>query len=150
MRTCVCASDSDRRKGLVRMSDGIPNMLGHIAAAHAAGMSGPEALRAFNLRLDPSATEAEAEADLAEPMQLMARAEAHARRLEQMTDAERRAYAEAFVEDKEACASCRRRSARRTPRSGPNTSIRWRAPPPPHSPPRPPPPLRAPEAPREP
>ena len=101
MRTCVCASDSDRRKGLVRMSDGIPNMLGHIAAAHAAGMSGPEALRAFNLRLDPSATEAEAEADLAEPMQLMARAEAHARRLEQMTDAERRAYAEAVVEDKE-------------------------------------------------
>ena len=77
---------------------GMPDMMAHIASAYAAGMSGPEALRSFNSRLDPSATEAEAEADLAEPMQLMARAEAHARRLEQMTDAERRAYAEAFVE----------------------------------------------------
>ena len=80
---------------------GVPDLLGHIATAHAAGLTGPEALRSFYSRLEPSATEAEAEADLAEPMRLMAEAEAHARRLERMTDAERRAYAEAFVEGQE-------------------------------------------------
>ena len=80
---------------------GMPDLLAHIAAASGIGMTGAEALRSFHSLLEPSATEAEAEADLAEPMRLMAQAEAHARRLERMTDIERRAYAEAFVDGNE-------------------------------------------------
>ena len=75
----------------------LPDLLAHIATASGIGMTGPAALRSFYSLLEPSATEAEAEADLAEPLELVAMAEEHARSLERMTDLDRRAFAEAFV-----------------------------------------------------
>lgn len=56
-----------------------------------------EAVRRFFGVLKPLASDAELDADLAEPMRILAKTWNHSQKLEEMTGAQRRAYAEAFV-----------------------------------------------------
>lgn len=56
-----------------------------------------EAIRGFFGVLKPLASDAELDADLAEPMRVLAKTWDHSQKLEDMTEAQRSAYVKAFV-----------------------------------------------------